>query len=405
MLAKLPAVFLNVRSPRLESWPHEDPEVYGFVERESALDQVDRDVVDAVLAAGEQRDGDRHACFVALLGVMAVANALGAYPLQSFWSNFERMEGYVTLVHVFMLVVVLGSVMHSQKLWWYFLNTSLAIAFFVAFFGLGQQAGMFEGGRGRVDSRLGNAAYMAIYMLFHIFFAYLLALQSKETWQRIMYGAAALILAYTLLQTGTRGTFLGLVGGSFVTVLYIALFAGKPQLKKYALWSVGILVAVVTLFFVLSDKGLIPSDSPIARIADISLGRDLEVRATIWKMALEGVKERPVLGWGQSNFNFVFNEQFNPSLYAAESWFDRTHNIVLDWLITGGILGLVAYFSIFFAALYYLFWQPLFSKSKDEPTFDVLERGVLIGLLAGYMVHNLVVFDNIISYIDRKSVV
>ena len=30
MLAKLPAVFLNARSPRLESWPHEDPKVYGL---------------------------------------------------------------------------------------------------------------------------------------------------------------------------------------------------------------------------------------------------------------------------------------------------------------------------------------------------------------------------------------
>ena len=28
MLAKLPAVFLNARSPRLERWPHEDAGVY-----------------------------------------------------------------------------------------------------------------------------------------------------------------------------------------------------------------------------------------------------------------------------------------------------------------------------------------------------------------------------------------
>ena len=40
--------------------------------------------------------------FVSLIGVMAVANALGEFPLKSFWSNFERMEGYVTLVHVFL---------------------------------------------------------------------------------------------------------------------------------------------------------------------------------------------------------------------------------------------------------------------------------------------------------------
>lgn len=336
--------------------------------------------------------------FASFIGIMALANALGEYPLQSFWSNFERMDGWITLVHVFMYVVVLGSVMRSQKLWWYFLNTSLCVAFLVALFGLGQQASVFEGGRGRVDSRLGNAAYMAIYMLFHIFIAYWLTLQSKETWQRIMYVLAAIILAYTLLQTGTRGTFLGLIGGSLVSIVYVALFArNHPKVRTYAIWGIGIVIALVVGLFVLSDKGLIPETSPIARISNISLGRDLEVRAKIWTMAYEGFKERPLLGWGQSNFNFVFNKEFNPELYAAESWFDRTHNIVLDWLIAGGILGLLGYLSVLFAAVYYLFLQPIFSK--DEPVFTVLERGVLLGLLAGYVMHNMVVFDNIISYI------
>jgi hypothetical protein len=35
--------------------------------------------------------------FATLLVVMFFANAFGVNPLQSFWSNFERMEGYVTL--------------------------------------------------------------------------------------------------------------------------------------------------------------------------------------------------------------------------------------------------------------------------------------------------------------------
>lgn len=30
MLAKLPVVFLNARSPRLDAWPHEDPEAYAL---------------------------------------------------------------------------------------------------------------------------------------------------------------------------------------------------------------------------------------------------------------------------------------------------------------------------------------------------------------------------------------
>jgi tetratricopeptide (TPR) repeat protein len=37
--------------------------------------------------------------------------------------------------------------------------------------------------------------------------------------------------------------------------------------------------------------------------------------------------------------------------------------------------------------------------NKEDNAFNVMERGVLLGILAGYFTHNLVVFDNIVSYI------
>ncbi len=335
--------------------------------------------------------------FAALLIVMFFANLFGQYPTKSFWSNFERMDGYVTLVHVFLFTFVLGSVLTTKKLWSYFLHTSVVVALLVALYGLGQQSGVFTGGRDRVDSRLGNAAYMAVYMLFNIFFVAFLTLRSKVTAHRVLYVVVGAILAYTLLQTGTRGTFLGFVGGSATAIAYIALFGKKvPQLRKYAVGGLFALTVLVLVFMGIRDTDYI-SQGPLKRIASIDLQRDLAVRTTIWGMAWEGVQERPLLGWGQGNFNYVFNEKYRPELYAQEQWFDRVHNIVFDWLIAGGFLGLIAYFSIMAALLYYLLIQPVFQK-KESP-FSVLERAVLLGLVVGYLMHNLVVFDNIISYI------
>lgn len=336
--------------------------------------------------------------FGGLLVVMFFADLLGQYPLKSFWSNFERMDGYVTLVHVFLYMVVLGSVLTTQKLWSYFLHTAVVVALLVALYGLGQQAGLFEGGRTRVDSRLGNAAYMAVYMLFNIFFVAFLSLRSKVTTHRIGYAIVGGILAWTLLQTGTRGTFLGLVGGMGVTVAYIALFGRKvPALRKYAIGGTFALLVVVLIFMGVRDTAYIQNTGPLARIANIDLQKDLVVRSTIWGMAWEGVQERPILGWGQGNFNYVFNEKYKPSLYGQEQWFDRVHNIFFDWLIAGGFLGCIAYFSIMATLVYYLLIRPVFMHK--ESSFSVLENAVLLGLLAGYLIHNLVVFDNIISYI------
>jgi O-antigen ligase/Tfp pilus assembly protein PilF len=340
--------------------------------------------------------------FAVFLGVMALANALGAYPLQSFWSNFERMDGYVTLVHLFMLIVVMASMFTTKKIWTYFLHLSVAIALLVALHGLGQYFGVLDGpasSRVRIDSRLGNAAYMAVYMLFHIFMLLWLLVNSKVNMHKVLYVAGVVVLAVTLLFTGTRGTFLGLVGGVIVAVAYVAIFGRKyPEFRKVAIGAFIAIAILGTGFYFVRDSDFVQSQGSLARIANISITNDLITRSTIWKMAYEGVKERPLLGWGQSNFNFVFNKQYEPSLYAGESWFDRTHNIIFDWLIAGGIFGLLSYLSILAASFYYLLVEPLVKKGKGE-TFNVLERGVLIGLLVGYTLHNLVVFDNIISYI------
>ena len=330
------------------------------------------------------------------LVVMFFANLLGEYAPQSFWSNFERMEGYVTLVHFFIYFLLLGTLLRTPKLWNYFLHTSLAVATYVALFGLGQSTGFIEGATDRVDSTLGNAAYMAVYMLFHIFIAFFLFIKNQHWLLRTAYSLLGLLFIYILLETGTRGTFIGLVVGAGVTVVYLALFGRNyPEVRKVAIVSIVLLVLCGGLFFTFKDSQFVQQSGALHRIATISLEKDLVVRTTIWGMALEGVKEHPILGWGQGNFNYVFNKYYEPSLYGQEQWFDRVHNIFFDWLIAGGVLGFLAYFGILFSALYYLFWRPLFI---GDESFTVLERAALLGILAGYFTHNLVVFDNIVSY-------
>ena len=335
--------------------------------------------------------------FSILLIVMFFANLFGEHPRSSFWSNFERMDGYVTLVHVFLYVAVLGSVLTTKKLWGYFLHTTLVVAFIAAFNGLAQFADP-EYGRTRIESYLGNAAYLAIYMLFHIFIAFWMFVESKVNWHRAIYAALAIMFIFTLIETGTRGTVIGLGVGISVMVAYIALFG--TQYREYRRYAIGAFIGLLILmgaFVANRDSAFIQDNANLARVANIDLGEDLKIRGVIWGMAWQGVKERPVLGWGQSNYNYVFNKNYDPRLYGQEQWFDRVHNIFFDWLIVGGFLGLFAYLSIFLSCVYYLLIRPFWKK--DDETFTVLERAVLLGILAGYFTHNLVVFDNIISYI------
>ncbi|MDP2651332.1 MAG: O-antigen ligase family protein, partial [bacterium] len=138
----------------------------------------------------------------------------------------------------------------------------------------------------------------------------------------------------------------------------------------------------------------------LERFANIS-GTELKSggRAFVWPMALEGIKENPILGWGQENFNYVFNENYKAEMFRLEPWFDRAHNIFLDWGVAGGLLGLLAYLSLY-AAILYLIWRPARpSPGGGKSDIPHTEKSILTGLLAAYFFHNFFVFDHLISYV------
>lgn len=337
--------------------------------------------------------------FISWVVVLFFSNLSGAHPETSWWSNFERMEGYVTLVHLLLYFVIAGTMLTKQKYWDYFLQASVAAAFFVS---LGALMEYFSPDITRVQGVLGNAAYLAIYMLFHIFIVLFLFARTKLNWLRVLYAILGLLFVFILLQTGTRGTAIGMATGLLTSVGYIALFASsRPRLRKIAFGAVVALVAVAGSFLAVRDAAFVQESPTLNRFANIDLQEDLRVRVAIWSVAVEGVKERPLLGWGQGNFTYTFSTHYDPFLYDQEPWFDRVHNIFLDWLIAGGAFGLLAYLSIFIAAAYYLVRR---QREDSVESVTVLEQAVLLGLLAGYMTHNLVVFDNIVSYIFFVSI-
>lgn len=211
-------------------------------------------------------------------------------------------------------------------------------------------------------------------------------------WLLSWYGVAMLFQVIVMYYTATRGTILGLLGGIIVTSVIIALFGkNQPRFRKVA---IGALIAVAVLiggFFAARTTDFVKNSPTLGRFASLSIEElNTQGRRYVWPMAFEGFKERPILGWGQENFNYVFNKYYDPRMYNQEPWFDRAHNVVLDWLIAGGILGLAGYLAMFGAVLV-LVW-----KNK---TFSLADKSIIVGLLAAYLFQNLFVFDNLISLI------
>ena len=336
-------------------------------------------------------------------GVVLISDLLGPNPVKSLLSNFERMEGWITIAHFALYYLVLSSVFTTQKIWERFFQTSIGVSLITAIYGFFQLAGVITINQGgvRLDATFGNATYFAVFMLFNIFFGllcfyrgYTSPLKDKTRTFLIWYSAVAIVADSTILfYTATRGTMLGLLGGLILTTLLIAIFEKeKVALRKIAIGLLATLLIASGTLFLLKDSAFVKSSQSLGRLTSITLA-DGNARFMVWGMAFDGFKEKPIFGWGQENFNFVFNKYYDPGMYAQEQWFDRTHNIFFDWLIAGGVLALATYLSFFGLALYYI-WR----RNRGFFNFSVAEKALLTGLLAGYFFHNIFVFDNLVSY-------
>lgn len=374
---------------------------------------------------------------IAFILVLLAATINSIDPWKSFWSNQERMEGFITLAEMFVLFIATTGVFSNYfakkskeknlinsgpsdfGVWKWFLNTALALSVVMGMYALSQQKGADD----RIFGTLGNSSYLGGFAMVNFFLAMYLAInllrrsgalvqkmstivKSYDTYLLdvvwvILYAAIGIFNIFIMYQTGTRGSFVGLMIGLSVTAVVWALMERKmPLFKWIGIISIAIVVAVVTFLGVNKNAEFIKNDTQqLNRFAQLItldykkvLGDQGHSRMMIWGMSYEGVKERPILGWGQDNFTYVFAKYYDPAMYAQEQWFDRTHNVFFDWLIAAGFLGLLAYLSLFFSAIYML-WR------KKDDNWSVSERATIIGMLIAYFVHNFFVFDNLASYI------
>ncbi len=343
--------------------------------------------------------------------ITLVADLLGANPLRSLWSNLERMEGWITIIHLWALYMILVNIFsfdkEDRKLWHRWLSFSLLIASIVAIYGFFQLFGwaQFHRDIGRLDATFGNAAYLAGYMIFNVFIALYLFIATKvkntvttkcrpdrKLSFRWLYILLAILFGFVIFGTQTRGAILGLVGGISMSLALYAIFGrGEPKRWRWvAVGIIGLFIMSGVIFLLNRDVTFVKDNQLLKRFASISINdASNQARLYIWPMALKGAVGRPVLGWGQENFNYIFQSQYNPAMFNMEQWFDRAHNVFLDWLVSSGIIGLLSYLILYVLYIVYV-WKS---------SLSIMEKCILLGLLVAYFLNNLFVFDNLGSYV------
>jgi O-antigen ligase/tetratricopeptide (TPR) repeat protein len=325
-----------------------------------------------------------------------IADLFSENVYKSLWSNYERMEGFVLIIHLVMFYFVISSVLKNQIVWKRFFDTTIVASVLTSIYGLLQVSGrlVINQGGDRVDATFGNATYFAIYLVFHIFFCiYQYVQEGTSRTKKIFYGCAGVLDFIILYYTATRGALIGLFGGLGLMALIITLKERENlKLRKYAFTLIAVVLVIVGGLFAFKNTNFVQKNYVLSRFANLSLTEvKTQGRYFVWPMAVKGFLERPVFGWGQESFNYVFNKYYDPRMFGQEQWFDRTHNVFLDWLIAGGLVGFLAYASMYLALFYYV-W-------KKDSVFTLLQKSIISGMIVAYIFHNIFVFDNLVSYI------
>ena len=350
--------------------------------------------------------------YAVFMFIILVADIFGVDPRNSFLSNFERMEGFVGHIHLFAYFVVLTSFLHTLTDWhklmkvfvasnvlvlgYGFLQLLGSPSFFLAKMAPGLAKSINAGfpihmSADRIDSTIGNSAYFAIYCLFFAFISALLYYYAKGKGEKIAYAVIGVLNVLGIFYSGTRGTMAALLIGAIISLAIIA-YKEKGHLRKVFGVSLAIVLILASSLFVFKDSDFIKNTPVLSRFSGASLSGALTVRSTIWKMSYEGWLQHPILGYGQDNFSYIFPRFYDAkTMWGQEPWFDRSHDVFFDWLVAGGILGLLSYLSLFAIALY-MMW-------KKDSKINLREKAILTGALAGYFLHNIFVFDNLTSYI------
>lgn len=194
-----------------------------------------------------------------------------------------------------------------------------------------------------------------------------------------------------MLLTGTRGALLGFIVGAIAFAGVMVIQKSQSRRRLFAgLVGVAILVGIV-----LTVGGR--SIPALGRLRDLlRVDATTTQRVLLFKTTLRGASARPLLGWGPENFDYLFDQHYDPKFLlfsVRESWADRAHNIFFDLLATQGALGVtvaIGTLAAFAAAGF---------RAVRKGSLTPGAGAAAAGLLGAYFGQGVAVFDTLTTVI------
>src|SRR3989344_4352076 len=361
----------------------------------------------------------------------------GVFPERSLWSDILRGTGVLFLTYIFFLAFFLSELLSEKD--WSLARRSVAVsAVIISIFTFLGHEGAGVGGRFLtinldIDGlTFGNSTFAGVYLLL----AFIITLietsrTSPGTTRKLLLGALVIqflspILINSKILIGKSNfdgitSILGTARASSATMLLLITYLlGWYLLRKISLGSLAskwpkwrIAWPILFTIFVLSAVAML--FVPGSFVREKYTEESTAARLIVWDSGLEAFKEKPLLGWGPENFRLAYEKHFDNRLYLDENigevWFDRAHNLVIDSLVSVGVVGVIFGLALF---LYFIMvviraWRrgligsfeanilgafPLAHFLQLQTGFDTAGTYALVAVIFGYVL-----------YLERKMIV
>ncbi len=313
-------------------------------------------------------------------------------PLVSYYGQYERQLGLITLIYLTLLYFFAVPYINKQNIAKKVVFVLESAAVVVSVYAIMQQLGMdpFDiqpAEDKRPVTTIGSPVFTGGFLAI-IFPLALLNVSGKSA--AILKWIFPLLILCGVIVTRTRSAYLAVIAEA--VVLTIVYFAANRQsgkgLKKKVFIAVASLV-VITAGIVL----IFPDNIFVTRVLSIFSGYDNQ-RWLIWNDAFKVFWKYPISGPGIAMFPNALTEFYSYALHRSDMMrtIDNAHSNYLQILCSMGAVGLLAYLLLLYSAARVCFKNIFVTEisAGSRLTFTAL-----LVSISGYAVYGLTNFDDI----------
>lgn len=245
----------------------------------------------------------------------------------------------------------------------------------------------------RLSGLIGNPIFLASYLILPAFWSAADGWR-EESGKKYLYWGVSLLCLATIFLTQTRGALLAAIAAlPVMAIIYFFISRNRKARIWISVLAVFMLLSAGTGYFIFQNKSAQIAYPRVARLFSISLqDTTTSTRLMAWRIAWNGWKERPALGWGPENFINTFDKYYDPGFLKysfAETVWERPHNYFLEIMNNNGLGGAAAYLAIFLWVLRKLFLAAKGAPESKKQIFFI----ILSGGWTAYFIQGLFAFE------------